>query len=150
MNLSVGILDTSCEVLSKANSLLFLDTLTNYQLIIENVLTFLRYVEENGVDTLIYMKKIWYNNFSNRDDFCLAMLLIEYFYYDLIKNKSGLVDYFFSDKIDDIKNISRLNSIDSLVKKIEIINYAGEMARCNLNLNLLIDDVVIRLGECNE
>lgn len=36
MNLNVGILDPSMEVLSKKNSLIFLDTLTNYYQIIEN------------------------------------------------------------------------------------------------------------------
>ncbi len=36
MGLSVGILDPSCEVLGKKDSLLFLDTLTNYSFTIEN------------------------------------------------------------------------------------------------------------------
>lgn len=121
-----------------------------YENILNSVLKFILYVEENGVDTLIYMKKMWYNIFSNRDDFILAISLIEYFYYDVLKNKSDLCNYFFSDKLDEINFVARLNSTLSIIKKIELINYANEMARSNLNLNLLIDDIVIRLGECNE
>ena len=42
------------------------------------------------------------------------------------------------------------NSIDSLIQKIEVANYGIDMVKFNLNLNLLIDDIVIRLGDCNE
>ena len=67
-----------------------------------------------------------------------------------MKNKSGINDYFFADRVDDIDRIARLNSVDSIIRKVDLINYAHEMSRSNLNLNLLIDDVVIKLGECNE
>ena len=67
-----------------------------------------------------------------------------------IKYKSSIKNYFWNDKLDEIASVSRLNSLVSIINKIEIISNASEMARCNLNLNLLIDDVVIRLGECNE
>lgn len=126
------------------------ENIDKYELLVDNVLSFLWYVEENGLDTLIYMKKLWYNKFKEREDFVLAMSLMEYFYYDVLKNKIGMEDYFFCDKVDLILSVARLNSIDSITRKLEIINYGNEMARSNLNLNLLIDDVVIRLGECNE
>ena len=126
------------------------ELIDKYELLVNNILDFLLYVEENGVDTLIYMKKLWYNKFTNRDEFSLGMKLIEYFYYDVLKNKSNINNYFFADKLNDINRISSLNSIESIIKKIDLINYAHEMARSNLNLNLLIDDVVIKLGECNE
>ena len=74
----------------------------------------------------------------------------EQFYYDVLKYKSNIKNYFWNDKLDEIASVSRLNSLVSIINKIEIISNASEMARCNLNLNLLIDDVVIRLGECNE
>ena len=36
---------------------------------------------------------------------------------------------------------------DSLVKKIGVVNYGYDMAIKNLNVNLLINDIIIRLGE---
>ena len=39
------------------------------------------------------------------------------------------------------------NSIDSILHKIEIVCYGYEMLCCNLNVNLLMDDIVIRLGD---
>ena len=146
--------DTTLEninaILVKEDILSDMELIDKYELLINNIIDFLIYVEENGIDTLIYMKKLWYNNFSNRDDFALGMQLIEYFYYDILKNKSNISDYFFADRLDDISRIAILNSVESIIKKIDLINYAHEMSRNNLNLNLLIDDVVIKLGECNE
>jgi len=154
INLKTINYDTTLEninvLLVKEDILGDIDNIEKYELLVSNILKFILYVEENGVDTLIYMKKMWYNIFSNREDFALAISLMEYFYYDVLKNKSGIENYFFSDKVNEIFSVARLNSIDSIIKKIDIINYANEMVRCNLNLNLLIDDVVIRLGECNE
>ena len=154
VNINMINYDTTLEninaLLKDVDVLNGIENIDKYQCMLDDVLSFLWYVEENGVDTLIYMKNLWYNKFKEREDFVFAMSLIEYFYYDVLKNKINKNDYFFSDKIDLIISVSRLNSIESITKKLEIINYANEMARSNLNLNLLIDDVVIRLGECNE
>ena len=40
-----------------------------------------------------------------------------------------------------------MNSIDSILHKIEVVNYGYEMINYNLNMNLLLDDIVIRLGD---
>ena len=45
---------------------------------------------------------------------------------------------------------ANMNSIDSILHKINVMCYGYEMVIYNLNLNLLIDDIVIRLGELNE
>ena len=154
LNLNNVNYDTTLEninaLLVKDDIFASVEDIDKYELMVNNVLDFILYVEENGLDTLIYMKKMWYNNFGNRDDFVIAMSLMEYFYYDVLKMKNAIGNYFFSDQMDRIISIANINSIESIIKKIEIVNYANEMARSNLNLNLLIDDVVIRLGECNE
>lgn len=118
--------------------------------IISSVLNFLEYFEENGLDTLLYMKKLWYNNISTRNDAYKAFLLMVYFYYDLLKVKLAGDNYFFCDKINFINEYANKNSIGSILHKLDVVNYGYEMINSNLNMNLLLDDIVIRLGDMNE
>lgn len=118
--------------------------------IIEDVMNFILFYEKNGLDTIIYLKKMWYNNFQMREDSIFAMFLIVNFYYDVLKYKYGFDDYFFKDYMDNIESVSVINSMNSILYKIELSSKKYDDLRCNLNVNLLIDDLVIRLGECDE
>lgn len=114
------------------------------------VIDFLNYVEENGIDSLLYIKDLWYSKFSTRDEYKTAFLLMIYFYYDVLKLKLGNSSYFFCDKLEMVEKIAGLNSVETLLKKIEIVGYGYEMINYNLNINLLLDDIVIRLGDAHE
>lgn len=118
--------------------------------LIDDIIYFLDYFEENGLDVLIYMKKLWYNKFQTREDSAMAIRLMLYFYYDILKYKIGYEQYFFCDRINFIKTCASMNSIEAVLHKIEVVNYAYEMINYNLNINLLLDDVVIRLGDYHE
>ena len=69
------------------------------------------------------------------------------FYYDVLKFKYEISDYFFADYLDLVNKVSNNNNINKIMKKIEICIEKYEMLKCNLNINLLIDDMIIRLGE---
>ena len=127
----------------------FSEFLNNEKMIqvIDDVLYFIDYFEENGLDILIYMKKMWYNKFSTREESRLAIMLMIYFYYDLLIFKVNNNKFFFCDKLELIEKCANMNSIDSILNKIEVVNYGYEMINYNLNLNLLLDDIVIRLGD---
>ncbi len=114
---------------------------------IDNLVNFVLYFENNGLDTLVFIKNMWYNNFKLRDDAIKAFLLMIYFYYDVLKYKIGVDGFFYCDMLNNIKSIADKNSVDSIIYKLDICNYGYEMIKCNLNINLLLDDVVIRLGE---
>lgn len=124
----------------------FLEDESNKELI-DSVIFFLDYFEENGLDILIYMKNLWYNKVSTREEALDAFLLMIYFYYDVLNCKLERKSYFFCDKEDIIEKCSNFNSIDAILHKIETVHYGYEMVRCNLNMNLLMDDIVIRLGD---
>ena len=127
----------------------FLEFLNNEKMlqIIEDTLYFIDYFEENGLDVLIYMKKLWYNKFPMREDARLAVMLMVYFYYDLLNYKINNDKYFFCDKLEVIEKCANMNSMESILHKIEVVNYGYEMINYNLNMNLLLDDIVIRLGD---
>lgn len=118
--------------------------------LINSVISFLDYFEENTLDIFIYMKNLWYNKFQAKEDTKMALMLIIYFYYDILKFKIGNSEYFFCDRVDFVKKCANMNSIDDILEKINIVSNAYEMINYNLNINLLLDDMVIRLGDVCE
>ena len=66
-----------------------------------------------------------------------------YFYYDVIRYKSGLSISFFNDYEDNIIKIANMNDIDVLCDKINVLNDALNNIKYNLNINLLIDKLII-------
>lgn len=114
---------------------------------LDSILSFLSYFEENGLDILIYMKKMWYNIFLSREDSAAGLLLMVYFYYDLLQYKFCIKNHlFYCNYLDMIEKYSNFNSIDDLLRKIEVCSYGYDMVLSNLNVNLLMDDIIIRLG----
>ncbi len=103
MNLSIGKLDPSCEVLSKKNSLAFLDTLTNYHLNIKNE-EYLQYYQFVVIYSGVRrnLKTSEYNNRVNELSRCYDKLNIS--------NKKcmklrDIPNYYFEDKKDSLNNI---------------------------------------------
>lgn len=111
--------------------------------IIENVLNFIMSIESKKLDTLIYTKKLWHNNFKDRDANIMAIELIINFYYDVIKYKSNLGSFFFEDRKDVIMKVASNNDFIGLAKKIEFLDNAKNNLKRNLNINLLIDKLII-------
>lgn len=118
--------------------------------LIDMVLSFACYFENNGYDVFIYLKKRWGNIFSSRDNTILFVFLLIYLYYDVLKYKLSLKNYFFAEYVNEIREIASNNSVDMVNKKLSIFQYVYEMLKCNLNINLLMDDMIIKLGEIDE
>jgi len=114
------------------------------------VVKFFDDIEEIGYDVMIDMKDRWYDKIQNREEFDTALILMLCFYYDVLKVKVGIKDYTFYNYKKLIDSYVSKFSIDVILKKIDIISYGIEAARYNLNINLLSDDIVIRLGEIRE
>lgn len=112
---------------------------------IENVLNFILYVENNGVDTIIYAKSLWHNNFKDRNTIEFALELMLMFYYDVMKYLANSNDLFFGDKLDIVQAVANKNDIISISKKIECIDEIKNNVKRNLNINLLIDKLIIEM-----
>ncbi len=118
--------------------------------LLDDVINFIDYFEDNGIDTFIYLNKMWFSNFITRDDNIMALSLIVNFYYDVLRNKSDNDNRFFVEYSDLIKKVSENNSLESILNKISICCFKYGDLKYNVNINLLIDDMLVRLGECNE
>lgn len=117
---------------------------------INDVICFIKYFENYKLDIFIDIKKLWYNNFSSKEEVSMALSLILNFYNDVLKKKAGLSNYFFNDYIDLIDDISLKNSVDEILYKIDVCYNKYDILKYNLNINLCIDDFFIRLGDYNE
>ena len=112
---------------------------------IDDVLKFIMYIENNGLDTIVYAKSLWHNNFKDRSYSTYALELMIMFYYDVMKYLSGTKCLFFEDKIDSVQAVSEKNDYISIAKKIEYIDEAKNSIKRNLNVNLLIDKLIIEM-----
>lgn len=111
--------------------------------IIECVINFICYIEKNGMDAMIYTRKLWHNNFKDREGNIMAVELMINFYFDVIKYiANGKID-FYRDKTSDVCNIANFNSIESVANKIEILDNVKNNLKKNLNINLIIDKMII-------
>lgn len=117
---------------------------------VDFVIKFFDDVDMQGFDIFIDMKNRWYDKIQSREEFENALSLMLILYYDVLKIKVGCTDFVFWNYKDLIDKYVKANSIDSILKKIDIFNYGVEVVRYNLNVNLLSDDIVIRLGEIDE
>lgn len=112
---------------------------------IDNVLKFIMNIENNGLDTTLYAKSLWHNNFKDRSNSLYALEVMIMFYYDVMKYLSGTRGLFFEDKIDCVQAVSEKNDYISIAKKIEYIDEAKNNIKRNLNINLLIDKLIIEM-----
>lgn len=120
-----------------------------YSDMIDAVVDFVYYYENNGIDIIIYMKKFWYSYFKERIDNIMAVDLLINFYYDVLKLKSGKNNLFFCDYIDRLNEVVNCNDVSSIIHKLNVCIDTLEMLKCNLNINLLIDSMVFKLGGVN-
>lgn len=111
----------------------------------QNVLNFISYVENNGLNAIVYAKSLWHNNFKDRNACEIALELMIMFYYDVMKYMSKTSGLFFEDKIDSVQAIADKNDFISISKKIECIDEAKNNVKRNLNINLLIDKLIIEM-----
>ena len=111
--------------------------------IIDNVINFVLVLEINGIDTLIYEKKMWHNFFKDREANLIGLELLIYFYEDILKYKCGSDSLFFYDRKKDISKVSDNNDIDKISRKLKILIENVGNLKYNLNINLFIDKLII-------
>lgn len=111
-----------------------------------NIVDFITYYEKNKLNTLIYIKEKWNDIYNTKELVDNALNLMIIFYFDVLKFKFNTNNYFFTDFKNDLNIVSSLNSEKDIIRKIEILIKNREYLKCNLNLNLLINRLLIEFG----
>ena len=109
------------------------------------LLKFIKYYENNHKKILLYMNDYWFNYFNDKQEMSKYILLMIYFYKDVLNYKIGCNVEIFDDYLELIVDISNKNTVDNLVNKINIINEHRTYLDYNANLNLLMDKIIIEL-----
>ena len=112
---------------------------------IKSVINFLKYYENNHLDTIVYMNKLWHTRVKNKDDFVIAFEILIMYYKDILNYLLNIpLEYFYSYE-KDIKEIASKNTIFSICHKLKILLEYKEKIKFNMNTNLLMDKLIIEL-----
>lgn len=117
---------------------------------IEQVIHFVNYYEQNGIDTILNTQKLWHKNFINKEDIEQALEVMILYYTDIINFLSGYKISLFETSKKDINAIAEKNNLGSLSIKINTILEAKENLKYNVNNGLLIDKLILDLEEVKD
>ena len=105
-----------------------------------NVINFIKYLDDNRLDTILYIDEVW-NKLIQKEDYLFAFDIILMFYNDVISyklnNKIILIDY-----RDDIEKFSSYD-LSYIMKCINLIIELKNRIYSNVNIGLLMDKLII-------
>lgn len=117
---------------------------------VQKVVEFAKYYEENKVNTLAYINKLWNQNFTDKQEISNAMSVLLLFYKDVFNYMLENNLEIFKEYVNDIKYIAQKNKIDVIISKINVIMNLKEKIKFNINNNLLMDKLLIELEGCEQ
>lgn len=107
---------------------------------VNKVINFVKYLDSNGLDTLLYINELW-NDSISKDDYLFAFDLMIMFYNDIIKYKLGnkilLLDYI------DVISVFASYDFSFIMKCIELLIELKKEIYYNVNVGLLMDRLII-------
>lgn len=114
---------------------------------INSVIKFIKYIENNGLKSIVYTNDYFFQYFNDKENISWAIIIMIYFYKDILNYKIGNNIELFLEYEEEIKNISEKNTVDNLLNKINKLNENRKNIEYNANLSLLIDRIIIELEE---
>lgn len=107
---------------------------------IDYIVSFIKYLDNNGLDTILYINDVW-NKYISKDDYLFAFDIMLMFYNDVISyklnNKVILTDY-----NDAIVKFS-FYELSYIMKCISLIIELKNRIYSNVNIGLLMDKLII-------
>lgn len=115
---------------------------------VEKVIEFIKYYEDNKLNTLVYINKLWNQHFTDKQEISNAMNILLLFYKDVFNKLLGNNIEIFKEYVNDIEYVVQKNKIDVIISKINVIMNLKEKIKFNINNNLLMDKLLIELEGC--
>lgn len=107
---------------------------------IDHIISFIKYLDSNGLDTMLYINDLW-NKYISKDDYVFAFDIMLMFYNDVISyklnNRVILTEY-----NDDIIKFSSYD-LSYIMKRINLIIELKNRIYSNVNSPLLMDKLII-------
>ncbi len=109
-------------------------------------LNFVMDYERNNIKLFAYLNNVFNIKSKSRDDYYQLLRIMEFLYDLTLKYKIGKeidknISYF-----DDIVYIANTNSINDIIRKMNVIEEQKARLQYNVNLSLLLDKFIIDLG----
>jgi len=130
-----------------------LNNMLNDNIVVDEVLEklaldFLFNLETKGIDMLINVKDIWFSVLGPKDRekmvFVFDMMID--IYYDIMKVLIGSDSIKYTKWSEKILELSKLNYLDGVLEKINILINAKDSIKYNVNSSLLMDSIIINIG----
>ena len=118
--------------------------------IINNVINFVDFYEENYINTMSEIEHIWNCYFKDRKDITQAFEIILLYYKDILNYLMNNPIEIFNDYKKNIQKIAIKSNVVNISKKINIIIDLKEKIKYNINTNLLMDKLLIRFEGCEK
>lgn len=105
-------------------------------------------LEIKGIDTILSVKDIWFSvvQAKEREKMVIVFDRMIDIYYDIMKVLMGSSNLKFVKWHEKILQLSNLNTLDNVLKKINILIDAKDSVKFNVNSNLLVDSIIISIG----
>jgi len=113
----------------------------------------LKELENCGIGCIVREKEIWFNTIDgkNREAMILAIDNLISMYYDILKlfvDRESNIS--FDNYRDEYYRFIDNNSLDGIIEKIRCLIDAKDSIRFNVNSNLLVDKIILKVGGYNE
>lgn len=112
---------------------------------IDSVINFVDFYENNGIDTLLYLNRLWHKNINKRRLIEIAFEVMILFYKDILNYKCNRNVEIFNEYQKQIESIAVKNTSPIICDKIKKILEIKEKISYNMNSNLLMDKLIIML-----
>lgn len=111
-------------------------------------LNFIKTLENKGIKTIIDEQTLIFDNINvkEREKVILFFDKIIDMYYDILKIINGNEKIRFMNYYDELKDIALINTSNKILKKINILLEMKDTIKNNVNIGLLIDSMIIRVG----
>ena len=113
---------------------------------LDNAINFINTLEKNKLSTLLDTTKLFHDNFKEKNDIIYAFETFILYYKDILNKKLNKELEIFINHDKEINIIATNNTINQIIKKINIIMESKENINYNANINLLIDKLIIDIG----
>ena len=117
---------------------------------IEKVVEFIKHYEDNHLNSLIYINKLWNQYFKERQEVLNAFNILLLFYKDVFNYHLTKEIIIFKEYVKEIEYVTQKNKIDVIISKINVIMSLKEKIKFNINNNLLMDKLIIQLEGCEQ
>ena len=116
---------------------------------IDNIFNFVKYYENNGMDTLLEIESLWNSYINNRNTLSLGLDVMLLIYKDILNYLMNNPIEVFNDYRSDMERLAIKLNVLNISKKINIIIDLKDKIKYNINVNLLMDKLLIKFEGCD-